>query len=178
MRTIFVFSLRNGSAPLKALGSMIALSPLLASPALLAVSNPAVAQGTTPSTFVASANCSLSAAAFCETFNQGPSAIRGRGGDLDPSKWATARLSGEIMSSAQGAANPEIFRMKADGTGQTNLSNNPATDTFPTFSPDGTWIAFTSNRDGNPEIYAMPANGQGSANLTKSPAEDQFPVWR
>jgi hypothetical protein len=59
-----------------------------------------------PSTLVASANCNLVAPAFCDTFDQGPSANRGRGGDLDTSKWATARLSGEITSSGAGAANP------------------------------------------------------------------------
>lgn len=57
-------------------------------------------------TFVPSANCSLTTPAFCDTFNQGPSAIRGRGGDLDPAKWATARLSGEILSSGLNTANP------------------------------------------------------------------------
>jgi hypothetical protein len=61
-----------------------------------------------PSTFVASANCNLSAPAFCDTFNEGPSAIRGRGGDLDPSKWATARLSGQIGLSGAGTANPVL----------------------------------------------------------------------
>ena len=63
---------------------------------------------TSPSTFVASEDCNLKAPAFCDTFNQGPSAIRGRGGDLDPSKWATARVSGEISSSGAGTANPVL----------------------------------------------------------------------
>src|SRR3954454_16011288 len=81
--SIFVSYLRG--AQREALASMIAFSPLVvASSSLLAVPDSAVAAGTTSSTFVASANCNLSAPAFCETFNQGPSKIRGRGGDLDP----------------------------------------------------------------------------------------------
>jgi hypothetical protein len=65
-----------------------------------------LAQSATPSTLTASANCNMSTPAFCETFDEGPSAIRGRGGDLNPSRWATSRLSGGINSSGQGTANP------------------------------------------------------------------------
>ena len=49
--------------------------------------------------------------------------------------------------------------MNADGTGQTNLTNNVAVDSWPAWSPDGTKIAFTSQRDGNGEIYSMNADG-------------------
>ena len=38
--------------------------------------------------------------------------------------------------------------MKADGSGVTRLTDNPARDFFPTWSPDGSRIAFNSDRDG------------------------------
>jgi dipeptidase D len=72
-----------------------------------------------------------------------------------------------------------------DGTGLTNLTNDPADDWAPTWSPDGTLIAFQSNRDGNWEIYTMAAapleggtGGSGATNLTNDPADDQMPYWR
>jgi hypothetical protein len=41
----------------------------------------------------AAAGCGLTSPAFCDTFDQGPSAVRGRGGDLDPSRWSAGRLA-------------------------------------------------------------------------------------
>ena len=43
---------------------------------------------------------------------------------------------------------------------------------LPTWSPDGTKLAFTSNRDGNPEIYVMNRDGSGLRRLTNNPAID------
>jgi hypothetical protein len=41
----------------------------------------------------APAACGLSNPAFCDTFDQGPAAVRGRAGDLDPFKWGVGRLA-------------------------------------------------------------------------------------
>src|SRR6266581_4100632 len=53
----------------------------------------------------------------------------------------------------------EIFVMNPDGSGQANLTNNPARDFDPAWSPDGTRIAFASERDGNGDIFVMNADG-------------------
>jgi hypothetical protein len=54
----------------------------------------------------ASGPCGLTNAAFCETFDEGPAAIRGRGGDLDPARWSAARLAPSDLSGFGPVANP------------------------------------------------------------------------
>ena len=73
--------------------------------------------------------------------------------------------------------NFEIYVMNADGSNQTNLTNDPAGDLAPIWSPDGSRIAFASSRDGNPEVYVMNADGSGLANLTGNPDYDGSHAW-
>jgi CxxC motif-containing protein (DUF1111 family) len=69
--------------------------------------------------------------------------------------------------------------MNADGTNQTNLTNTPNFNFNgnPSWSPDGTMIAFTSNRDGNNEIYKMTPAGASQTRLTVHSANDGAPAW-
>jgi dipeptidyl aminopeptidase/acylaminoacyl peptidase len=67
--------------------------------------------------------------------------------------------------------------MNADGTGQTNLTKNPATDGALTWSPDGTQIAFDSDRGGNTDVFVMNADGSAISNLTRNAAFDFDPIW-
>jgi TolB protein len=43
------------------------------------------------------------------------------------------------------------------------LTNSPAIDTSPSYSPRGREIAFTSDRSGSPQIYVMDAEGLNGA---------------
>jgi PKD repeat protein len=55
--------------------------------------------------------------------------------------------------------------MNADGSGQTRLTANAAWDGTPAWSPDGTRIAFASDRDGDSDIYLMNADGTAQTSL-------------
>jgi Tol biopolymer transport system component len=50
-------------------------------------------------------------------------------------------------------------------------------DGSPAWSPDGTRIAFYSERDGNAEIYVMQADGSGVTRLTHTKADEGYPSW-
>jgi Tol biopolymer transport system component len=61
-----------------------------------------------------------------------------------------------------------------DGSGQTRLTDDPAFDGFPNWSPDGTKIAFVSDRDSG-GIFVMNADdGSGQTRLTENGVE---PSW-
>jgi len=62
---------------------------------------------------------------------------------------------------------PKQATMNADGSGLTNLTNNPAEHDAPVWSPDGSQIAFTFSREGGlEEVYAVNADGAGLARVT------------
>ena len=74
-------------------------------------------------------------------------------------------------TSAASVVNLEICVMDADGSNQINLTQNPADDTSPAWSPDGKKIAFLSNG----HIYIMNADGRSVIRLTEEGGRD--PVW-
>jgi Tol biopolymer transport system component len=67
--------------------------------------------------------------------------------------------------------------MDATGSNQVRLTQAGADDQDPCWSPDGTRIAFESDRDGNYEIYVMDADGSHQTRLTHDPALDSTPTW-
>ena len=84
----------------------------------------------------------------------------------------------------------EIFVMNADGSGQTNLTDDPARDGYPSWSPDGSKIVFQTDRDDSgliilgvlpedlgTEIYSMDADGSDPTRLSWSPEDDVNPSW-
>ena len=71
----------------------------------------------------------------------------------------------------------EIVVFGFDGSAPKRLSNDPYTDDSPAWSPDGTQIAFTSDRTMDVEIFVMDADGGNVQQLTHNPGEDWTPDW-
>ena len=93
-------------------------------------------------------------------------------------KNALASNTGRIVFTSLRDGNAEIYVMDADGGNQENLTNHPADDRQPDWSPDGTKIAFVSNRnDGVYQVYVMDADGTNQIRLTYGPREKRFPDW-
>lgn len=77
-----------------------------------------------------------------------------------------------IVFSRVGPVSSQLFLAKADGTGEQSLLDNTGLDYSPSFSPDGAWIVFTSERNGSADIYRVHPDGSGLQRLTDDPAFD------
>ncbi|MDE0132301.1 MAG: S-layer homology domain-containing protein [bacterium] len=65
--------------------------------------------------------------------------------------------------------------MNSDGTGERQLGG--LNNGHPTWSPDGTQIAFEGYRGGEPEIFVMNVDGTGGRQLTSNSHPDGYPSW-
>jgi len=74
--------------------------------------------------------------------------------------------------------NLDIYTLRADGSDLTNLTNNPALDVNPHWSPDGKRIAFESDRDGFMQIYLMNTDGSNVVQLTHNQSDHESSAAR
>lgn len=90
---------------------------------------------------------------------------------------STKTPNGKIAFVTNRDGNDEIYIMNSDGTGATRLTDNPASDNDPNWSPDGTKIGFRSERGGGSGIYVMNADGSNVNRLSPVPGFDSQPTW-
>jgi len=73
--------------------------------------------------------------------------------------------------------NSDIYTIKTDGTGKTQLTSDSANDENPIFSPDGKKIVYLSDKSGNEDIWVMDTDGKNKVQLTTDSATDSYPEW-
>ncbi|HJX84769.1 MAG TPA: MdsD protein, partial [Candidatus Angelobacter sp.] len=71
----------------------------------------------------------------------------------------------------------DIWVANEDGSNPQRLTVHKARDVYPRFSPDGKWIAFSSNRYGNYDVFVIPAEGGAVKQLTFHSAQDLVVGW-
>jgi hypothetical protein len=79
-----------------------------------------------------------------------------------------------------GEGNQEIFVMNADGSDKRRLTFTggsfefPMDDTFPSWSPDGATIVFSSSREVSEDLWVMDADGENQHALAQTPSADEY----
>ena len=84
----------------------------------------------------------------------------------------TSEANYKIAFASFAPLNTDLFMADADGSNPKPLLAHPALDYNASFSRDGKWIVFTSERNGSADIYRVHPNGSGLARLTDDPAFD------
>ncbi len=85
------------------------------------------------------------------------------------------RPLGKAVFHSGRSGNPEIYVMNDDGSGLARLTHDPATDIYPRFSPDGSRVAFSSDRNGGQaQIFVMDSDGSNLRQLTSGIQSDYF----
>jgi Tol biopolymer transport system component len=66
--------------------------------------------------------------------------------------------------------------MNADGSDERNLTQSPAEDCAPAWSPDGSLIAFASDDNSLPALWVMAPDGSGRRQVTRE-VGGEYPSW-
>src|ERR671935_778845 len=93
-----------------------------------------------------------------------------------PAAGAMKAPTGRIAFS-MGNSNRDVYAVNADGSGLVRLTDDPAADFDPSWSPDGRRIAYRHEDEKSGQIYVMNADGSQQRNLTRRRGLDYSPAW-
>jgi eukaryotic-like serine/threonine-protein kinase len=82
-----------------------------------------------------------------------------------------------ILRTAPGTGSPDILGLKVGDTTVVPLVATPAVELYPALSPDGRWLAYSSNESGTAEVYVRPFPETASAKWQVSTAGGTEPAW-
>ena len=84
-------------------------------------------------------------------------------------------IPGAVLFHSNMDGDNEIYLMTQNSIIQ--LTDNTWNDEYPVWSPDGTQIAFTADREGHYDIFVMEADGSDLTRLTTTKAHEKEPSW-
>lgn len=97
------------------------------------------------------------------------------GGDFAPVLDKNAEFI--VFASTQHRPTFDLYRKSVDGRAVTLLTDDPSDDMMPSLSPDGTRLAFASNRNGNWDVFTMPVAGGPATQVTSDSDDETHPTW-
>lgn len=71
--------------------------------------------------------------------------------------------------------NPDIWVMDQKGNSVTQLTTDPAVETVPSWTPDGSRIVFRTNREGHPALWSIQTNTRKETSLMPLEGDTDFP---
>ncbi len=86
----------------------------------------------------------------------------------------TPDIHEDLVVFAHGA---DLWTVPAAGGQATRLTIHDGDEQAPSFSPDGSLIAFTAEYDGNGDVYVMDRHGGNITRVTFHPGFDQVVGW-
>jgi TolB protein len=99
------------------------------------------------------------------------------GGILEP---AARRGGTRIVFDSRRGSSLDLYVMKIDGSGLQPITTAPGAERGPSWSPDGSRIAYygADDEQANYDIFVINADGTDPRNLTNSPTvDDRYPSW-
>ena len=71
----------------------------------------------------------------------------------------------------------DLWKVATEGGNAQRLTAMQGNETNPSISPDGKWVAFSSNQYGNNDVYIMPIDGGEISQLTFHDSNDEVSSW-
>ena len=94
------------------------------------------------------------------------------------SVFAKAPDTAKIVFTSSGISNKrDIFIMDTNGHNKINLTEHPADDIRPTWSPTGEHILFVSDREGMHDLYLMEPDGSNVRRVFEKKSHRVAPIW-
>lgn len=90
-------------------------------------------------------------------------------------KWIAYSVTKYSMETNKSSSN--IWLVSIDGKTTRQLTTSPKSDHSPCWSPDGSKLAFVSNRSGSSQIWVIPMNGGEANQLSTISTGASGPVW-